>query len=91
MSDGNLKELYDACDGEFDIPYGAIPGVPKNIIIAEAVKAAAEIDNMLYVYVKDSMCRLTTHFPDGWKTNGIARVYPGGRIEYRKLIKEVVR
>ena len=61
----------------------------KNIIIQEAVKAAVEIDNMLYVYVKDSMFRLTTHFPDGWKTNGIARVYPAGRIEYRKLMEEI--
>ena len=83
MSDGSLKELY-ACDGVFDIPFGSIPGISIETVLREAYKAAIEIGNLLYVYKKDGMYRLTPQFPDGWKTDGVARVYPGGRIEWRK-------
>lgn len=84
MSEGSLKELYDACDGKFDIPFGSVSRIPENIVIHKALKAAVEISNMLYVYKKDGMYRLTPQFPGGWKSNGVARVYPGGRIEWRK-------
>ena len=83
MSEGRLKELYDASEGEFDIPFGSIPGISVNIVIREALKAAREVDNMLYVSKREGMYRLTTQIPEGWKTSGLARVYPGGRIEYR--------
>lgn len=82
MSEGSLKELYDACEGKFDIPL-AEDTFPKVMAIREALAAASEIGNLLYVYKADGKYRLTTHFPDGWKANGVARVYPGGRIEYR--------
>lgn len=88
MSDGNLKELYDACDGKFDIPL-AHTTFTKEFVISEALHAAREIDNMLYVYLTDNTYRIITYCPETWKTNGIARVYPGGRIEYRKLMEEV--
>ncbi len=88
MSTGNLKELYDACNGEFDIPL-ADRTFTKEFVINEALHAAHEIDNMLYVYITDDKYRLITYCPETWKTNGLARVYPGGRIEYRKLIEEV--
>lgn len=84
MSEGSLKELYNATEGTFDIPFGSVSGIPENIVIHEALKAAVEISNMLYVYKKDGMYRLTPRFPGGWRSNGVARVYPGGRIEWRK-------
>jgi len=84
MSEGNLKELYDACDGKFDIPLADSGRFTREFAIREAYRAAVEIGNLLYVYIKDGEYRLTTHFPDSWKANGVARVYPGGRIEYRK-------
>lgn len=84
MSDGNLKELYAATEGTFDIPFGPIPGISVETVLREAYEAAIEIGSLLYVYKKDGMYRLTPQFPDDWKTNGVARVYPGGRIERRK-------
>lgn len=84
MSDGSLKDLYIACDGEFDIPFGDIDKFDRSYIIREAYAASLEIGNMLYLYRKDGKYRLTTHVPEGWKINGVSRIYPGGRIELRK-------
>jgi len=84
MSEGSLKELYDACEGKFDIPLADTGNFTREWVIAEALLAAHDVDNMLYVYKADGKYRLTTHCPEGWKTNGVARVYPGGRVEERK-------
>jgi hypothetical protein len=83
MSEGSLKELYDVCDGKFDIPFGE-DTFSVSMILREALKAAVETSSLLYVYRKGGMYRLTPQFPDGWKTTGVARVYPGGRTELRR-------